>query len=207
MGKLPKFDSNGEQIISATVEKYGLQYVRPYHREIARRMVIGQTFSKISKELNISHTRLSQIANSPMFKKELLRLEELRDKGVTDVTQTLRELSPIAVETIERTMYNAKSEKLRFDAATEILDRAGYGAINKSVVNVRNEMSTGQMSDDELRRVIVQRVERMKAQLEQEAEDAAKMQAIDVDFEEVVEKEDDCSTPEQLAQLTKEFMG
>jgi len=138
--------------------------VRPYHREIARRLVLGQRQSDICVDLGISTGRLSIIVNSPLFKLELKRLEDIRDKGVEDVTRSLKNLAPVALEQIERTMYTAKSEKLRTQCAWDILDRAGYKATDKVEVRTTNlNINVQDYSDDELKEIIKQRLERLRS--------------------------------------------
>jgi hypothetical protein len=141
-------------------------------------------------------TRVYQITQSPLFKLELIRLERMRDQGVADVTQSLRELAPVALDTVEKIMYQAKSEKLRYTAACIVLDRAGYGAINKSDINVNAQVTSyASMPDEELKRLVQDRLERMKAEAEARATEEASVQAVEVEWqpaeaEEVVEGED-----------------
>ena len=180
MGRIPS-------TLSPSVERYGLGYIRPYHREIARRLVLGERSSQICADLGISESRMSIIVNSPLFKLEIKRLEEARDKGVADVRQQLEELSPLALEQVERTMYQAPSPTLRFKAAESILDRAGYGAISKSQIRVNSHSTVehSNMTDGEIRRLIMERVERMVRE-EKEREEAEKeAEAMEVDFEDV----------------------
>ena len=121
---------------SPSVEKYGVAYIRPYHREIARRLVLGQKESEIRELVGLSQSRFSIIINSPLFKYEVARLEAERDESTADVAKTLKEVSPLALEVIERTMYSADSQRLRYDAACTIMDRAGHGSINRSTVEL-----------------------------------------------------------------------
>ena len=142
MGRIP-------EPMSPSVERYGLSYIRPYHREIARRLVLGEKASSVCLDLNMSPSRMSIIINSPLFKLELRRLEQARDADTVDVTKTLRELSPVALEVVERTMYMAKSESLRFNAAQDVLDRAGVAKVSKLVGQVIHDYAS--MSDEELK--------------------------------------------------------
>lgn len=167
-----------------SVEQYGLSYIRPYHREIARRLVLGQKQSEISRDLGMSVSRMSIIINSPLFKLELKRLETMRDNGVGEVTQQLRELSPVALETVERIMYSARSDRLRLDAAETILDRGGFGAINKSLI--KSEVSVTQtqgMTNEELRELVSERFKRMKADASQSEAEQAEANALELEWD------------------------
>jgi len=196
MGQIPKSASG---VMAKSVELYGLQYVTPYHRELARRIVLGATRVSLCEEFNITPTRLSIITESPLFKRELMRLEEMRDQGVADVTQTLRDISPLAVDILERTMYKTKSDSLKVNIAKDILDRAGHGAITKAVVDVVSRKAVGyeDLSLEEKRRLLSERIEKMnELKLQREAEDE-KAKAISVEFECIEVQDDACSASER----------
>lgn len=186
MGRVPSVESD-------SVARYGLQYIRPYHREFARRMVLGQKAVDICADLGVSEARFSIIINSPLFKIELKRLEEARDKGVADVTQTLRELSPLALEQVERTMYHAKSDRLRFDAAESILDRAGYGKSSKLEVKATHEHSS--LTEEEMKKLVMERIQRIRDEASKKEAMEKEADAIDIEFETV----DGCSLSEHSA--------
>lgn len=167
-----------------SVEKYGLTYIRPYHREIARRLVLGETAARICRSLGMGEGRMSIIVNSPLFKLELKRLEELRDNGVADVTQTLKELSPLALEVVERTMHKSNSETLRFSAAQDVLDRAGYGKTTKVLAQFAGNITHSTLSEAELRQLVLDRVQRIKDEAELKARELREVEGMVVAFEE-----------------------
>lgn len=141
-------------------------------------------------------SRLSIIINSPLFKIELQRLEEVRDEGVGNIGKTLKELSPVALEVIERTMYQARNEKLKFEAAQDVLNRAGYGAVNKSVINVQQDtsISYNSMTDAELKRLVNERVQRIQNEQQNKEQLQERANHIQLDFDEASEEESDvCS--------------
>lgn len=67
-------------------------------------------------------------------------LKEFKDpidklkKGSLDVPAFLEELAPQMFEELLYTLQTSESEKVRVDVAKDILDRAGYGKINKAVI-------------------------------------------------------------------------
>jgi len=189
MGRIPSVES-------ASVTRYGLSYIRPRHREIARRLVAGQTQAEICWAIGMTEARMSIIVNSPLFKIILKELEEDRDSNAVDIAKDLREMSPVALDVVERTMYKGKSERLRFKAAESILDRAGYGPVNKTTLDVKGAIDVHHgMSEEELKSMILERVRRMEQEKEekQKLEDEAK--TITIAWEEV--KPDECSTDER----------
>lgn len=194
MGRIPSMMSN-------SVEKYGLSYIRPYHKEIARRLVVGQTQATISRELGLTESRLSIIVNSPLFKLTVKKLEDERDKGVVDVTRSLKEIAPIALEQLERTMYGAKSETLRFKASESLLSRAGYGPINKGQLQVSGSVGVthSDLSEEEIKSLIKRRLDRMSQESQQSEKMATEAEAIELEYEEVVEEEpSDDTTVQQM---------
>ncbi len=184
MGRYPNRETP-----SNSVQKYGLSYIRPYHQEIARRLILGQTQSAICKHLGISTSRMSIICNSPLFKMHLKRLEDMRDKGMMNVQEQLAEIAPVALETLERTMYEGRSDRLKFDAACSLLDRAGFGAISKGQLQVQHKGSIQHhnLTDDELRLLITQRLERMKMEAAANTEMVAKAGALSIEYDDVID--------------------
>ena len=134
-------------------------------------------------------TRIGVIAKSPLFKLELKKLEELRDRGVSDVRESFQEASPMAVDTIERLMYKGSTESIQLKAAETILDRAGHSAISRGKVEIEQNVtiSHSELTKRELRDLVLKRVKKIKNdEVEQKAlEDAAS--AMTVEFEEVEE--------------------
>lgn len=155
-------------------------------------MVLGERTCQIAEDIGMSESRLSIIINSPLFKLEIKRLEEMRDNDVGDVTQTLRELSPIALEVVERTMHRSPSPRLRFDAAESILDRAGYGKVSKAEVRVSGGVVTANLSDIELRKLVEQRVNKLQNEIQEKEALYKKADDIEIEFE-----KDECSVTEQ----------
>jgi len=178
MGRTP-------EIWSQNVENLALTYIRPYHREIARRLVLGETAARICRSIGMGEGRMSIIVNSPLFKLEIKRLEDLRDGGVADVTQTLKELSPLALEVVERTMHGSKSETLRFSAAQDVLDRAGYGKTTKVLAQFAGNITHSTLSEAELRQLVLDRVQRIKDEAEQKARELREVDGTVITLEEV----------------------
>lgn len=170
--------------MSDSVVKYSLGEIRPIHREIARRLVVGQKPSEVRASLGLSSSRFSIITNSPLFKVEVKKLEMQRDQGVVDVTKTFKELSPIAIEQIERIMYVTKDEHLKVKCAESILDRAGYGKVTKTDVNISGTVTHSTLTKDEIRQLIRDRLDRMKADDEDNEARMVEAESMEVDFTE-----------------------
>lgn len=118
MGRMP-------DTLSRSVERYGLGYIRPRHNEIARRLVMGQNQVTIALAMGLDQGRLSIIVNSPLFKVVLAKLSKLRDEQAVDIQEEIKELVPIALDNIAKTVMTSPSENLRLSASQDILDRGG----------------------------------------------------------------------------------
>jgi len=197
---------NPSDTMTPTLEKYGVKAVKPYHRELARMITLGSSQAELCAAFHITPSTLSLICRSPLFLLELERLGQIRDAGVADVTKTFKEVSPIAADILERTMYQTKSERLKVDIAKDILDRAGHGAINKQMVDVRSRSESGyaDLTPEERRRLATQRIQRMMDETQEKEEELKRVEAITVEFEEVASSPDEpcndsngCSTSER----------
>ena len=159
--------------------------VKPLHREVARRLILGQKVREISLELGVSEAGLRTMIKSPLFKLELKRLSDLRDEGLKDVTKTLSDLAPVALETIERTMYKTKSDAIRLKAAETLLDRAGFGSINKSLLNISGSLTHHHnLSKNELKRLVLERINRIEREVSEERAALKEAEAIEVELDE-----------------------
>lgn len=170
-----------------------LGYIRPRHSEIARRLILGQTQAQICRELGMNQGRMSLIVNSPLFVREVKRLERERDAVTVDVTRQIREAAPDALEVLQRTMYMGKTERIKYDAARDLLDRAGYSAVQKVAV-ATTKVDTSNMQDTELRDLLVNRLQRSSANHIQDQAELAEASKVTLSFD---EPDEVCSTTEQ----------
>ncbi|MCC6491341.1 MAG: hypothetical protein IT364_27875 [Candidatus Hydrogenedentes bacterium] len=121
-------------------KKYELQQLNPVHREIARRSVLGEAVSSIAKALGVTREMVSYTISSPVTREYMRELEAQRDASTVNVGQQLRSLSPKAIgvltEALDGDMGGRAQDHLRFKAATEVLDRAGYPKLTRSEATV-----------------------------------------------------------------------
>lgn len=167
---------------SASVTKFKLKYIKPRHQEIARRLVLGQTQQQISEQLGITPAWLSRIVHDPLFKLQYNRLVAQREATMMDVREQLEEIAPDALDTMVKIMYNPKNPTLQFNAAKDILDRAGFGAVQKSQVNVQGTINHHAMNKEELKAMIADRLGRMVKEQQTHSEELAKAEAIEIGY-------------------------
>ena len=173
---------------SPTVKTYELKHIRPRHREIARRLVLGESVKQISIDLGMSAHALYLITNSDLFKLELKRLEEQRELETVNIAHQLEEIAPQALDTLEKTMHTADDDKLRVSCAKDLLDRAGYGAVQK---NVNVNIDTSNLSLEAKRKLLAERIQKAKTDAEDKAAKLREAQEIEVEWEEVDPSDED----------------
>lgn len=109
------------------------------HKEVARRLALGQQNVKIAAALGMTPTAVSIIKNSPVTKEYVDNLQGARNSDTVDVMNNIREMAPKALKLLDAIISGAESEAtpaLRANVAKDILDRAGYGAVKN--LNVRS---------------------------------------------------------------------
>ena len=107
--------------------------LNPRHREIMRRLLEGASNLEIAQEMSISPQVIVLLRGSKLFCEELAKLEDSADFNVIKRAETL---SNEALDVLKVTMRQGRSEALKLRAADSILDRAGYGKIEKRVVGI-----------------------------------------------------------------------
>lgn len=121
---------------SGTGEPRAINRISPRQKDIMRRLLLGQTQKEIADYLGYSPVRVSQIVNSPVFKRafqmyeatfEEMFTERLVDKKVEDPIKEKLDLYKVdAIDTMYELMNQAESDNVRRASAQDILDRAGY---------------------------------------------------------------------------------
>ena len=118
------------------------------HRELLRRLVVGQDTQIIEQELNVSAATINRLQKSePLFISELVALQDAADKQITDSIERLS-----VIEKLEETAHDAANlcrdvirgrvedtpVDLRLKSAWDVLDRAGHGKTEKKDISIFN---------------------------------------------------------------------
>lgn len=108
------------------------------HRAILRRIILGESNREIGEALEMSVQVVHEIVTSPLFLAERTRAEEGIVERVTDVKARILRLAEPAVDVMENILRgratmdgNTNLERL---TAQDILDRAGFGKIEKKII-------------------------------------------------------------------------
>ena len=120
------WERNHEQEISGTWLK---------HKELIRRLSIGQSFDVISEQTGYSRSFVQQFAKSPVAKDKIREMQKSQDEMVEEARKRIIELSQEAVGVLEGIVNGSDEEAtaaLRFKAAESILSRAGIPQVTKN---------------------------------------------------------------------------
>jgi len=104
------------------------------HREISRRIVLGQKNTIIAEALNCTPEMVSTVRNSPTVKTHTEIMSAAADADTVDVAKRILEMAPAALDVLEDILadqYKA-SQALKFKVAESILDRSGHSKIQKT---------------------------------------------------------------------------
>ena len=106
-----------------------IESLRPHHRAMARSLTAGNTPMDIATRYGFSPAHITKIINSPLFKAEQVRIENLTEKALVD--SELLALQPRAVEIISEELFMNMPSNRRTDTAFKLLDRTGYHPRNE----------------------------------------------------------------------------
>lgn len=123
-----------------------LDSLNPRHRQLVRLLIGGHSQSDIARILNIHKSTVSRLVRDPLIVKEIARLQKNADLGATacvpGIPEKLREGALRGVQVLLDILADKRCDpdmlKLKANAATELLGRAGYGPVKQ----VRIEQSS-----------------------------------------------------------------
>jgi len=115
-------------------------YIPYKHHLLARLIALGFSYREAAERLGLSEGRVRAIASSPLFKKVTKDLLVEMDQSVKKAQNILVEASPKAAETIVDIMEKSNSERLRKEAAMDVLRGANVvkneGAKPQIIINI-----------------------------------------------------------------------
>ena len=121
------------------------------HREIMRRILLGQKNIIIAEALNCSAQTVSNVRNSPVIEDQLAIMRGARDAGTISLSKDIQEFAPIALGLLKDIIEGKRhgtgaSISLRAKEANNWLDRPGSPIQKVS----RVEEVVGHFTADEL---------------------------------------------------------
>ena len=112
-----------------------------WHRELMRRVAVGEEPSKVAKELGFSVANAQQLVKSPLFQQELAKMQARLDESLYDAFSEIRNLQPEAVLALKQLVKNKRRPDLRLAAAREILNRSGINAAQQVEISETAHLS------------------------------------------------------------------
>jgi len=122
------------------------------HRELMHRLLLGEPLKHAAAECGFSYNTARYVVRSPLFRKELERMQTELNLNLYDAVAELRSLQPDAINALKEVANLQHRPDLRLNAAREILDRTGLGA--RKTITVDSTHTT--MSYEERLQVIHQ---------------------------------------------------
>lgn len=136
MGKTPTGD-----------RKYQIESVWVQHKEIARRLVLGEKHVVIARDMNISVVMVSYTANSHLVQKEMAILMAKRDGITVDIANDIQDLAPLALQKMgEMLAKGTEKDSDMIKLGFAVLDRAGFSPV-KRTININGTLSKEDIED------------------------------------------------------------
>src|SRR3990167_7518408 len=105
--------------------------LKPWHSEVARLLSIGYSIPQVAVQTGISVHELTSLVKMPEFKELAGQvLQEIKD-STCELRLRLELASQQALDTIIDLMHTGRSEMVRRMCSLDIIDRAGYGTVQK----------------------------------------------------------------------------
>ena len=113
--------------------KYQIETLWDRHKEINRRLALGQENKQIALELGITPTNVSNVRNSHLAREHRSGLQDMADEEASNLKVRIAKDGPVLYEMYQEMLKKENlSDNLRFKMIQDMLDRGGYGAVQKS---------------------------------------------------------------------------
>ncbi len=119
-------------------KKYEIGQLWDIHHEIIRRVSLGDKGADIARDLGVTPTMVSYTRNSRIAQDKIEIMRGAMDADTVDLGIRIKNLAPKALDLLEQVIGGNGSGKeatigLRVGAAKDMLDRAGFGAVKKTM--------------------------------------------------------------------------
>lgn len=126
---------------------YNLKKMNQLHHEIVRRIVLGQKDHEIATGLGCTKATVKYTRESPVVREKLEIMMGARDASVLEIRDRIRRLSPLALAELEKILIDDnESSSVRMKIAQDLLDRAGFDPIKKT-------LDVGRFSEDKINEI------------------------------------------------------
>lgn len=124
---------------------YEAQELASSHREILRLKVLGLSNLEVAEQLGVTPQTVCNVHRSSLGRQHIESLQTGRDNSVVQIREELEEMLPLALAAYEEVLAKKvdTSPMQRIKVASEVMDRTGYGRIQKVVTaNAANFATT-----------------------------------------------------------------
>lgn len=135
-----------------------LKHMTERHREMARRLVLGERQYDVARSCGISQQRLSDIVRSPVFMAYMEQLSTMREQRTGDILQDVRRGATNGLGLLLRVLTEGTEENrgssisTRVNVARDLLDREG-SAPRVSKRQAANQESSLYLTADDIERL------------------------------------------------------
>lgn len=117
---------------------YEPKRLRERHHLIIRLAVLGTlTRQEIANIVGCDYQMVRYTLDSRLGRERVDYLRGQLDGKALDLASEMMHLAPAALDVLEQVMFKSSDERLKLQAAKEILDRAGHGAVQRHKAEVR----------------------------------------------------------------------
>ena len=111
--------------------KYEPKHLWGVHKEVLRRLAIGQRPKDVARDLGVSKAMVSYTANSKLGRRETALLEAAATAETANIMKRIRSMSHKALDVMEEIMLNGQKDSDRGKMAIEILHMAGFSPVKR----------------------------------------------------------------------------
>ncbi len=128
-------DREGDQRRTNDRRVFEVSEMSELHHEITRRLLLGQKQKEIAEQLGCHAQTVSNVKNSQVVQDKLAIMRGARDANSVDVAKEIQRIAPQALENLRKVIEDETEEvplSMKVKESNNMLDRAGYGARQKS---------------------------------------------------------------------------
>lgn len=134
-------------IVNTKPSGHDLKKMKQIHHEIALLAVLGHPNKYIAEKLGVTPAMVSYTLDSTLVKRKLSILRGARDREALDIHKRLEELAPLSLDELEQMLLNPNTgEMTKRMIAQDLLDRAGYGSVQKHA-DVSDKLTTKDINE------------------------------------------------------------
>jgi len=142
-----------KDLTSTTKKQYAIQELWANQKKALRLRAEGISVKEIAELTNYSENNVRKIINSDLGRNFMAMIDGAATMDSIDLMANIKALSPLALQVKEEILVDAEkivSLALKDKVASDLLDRAGYGKINK---NFNANMNITGMSHEDLEEI------------------------------------------------------